>query len=221
MDDDMHRRRWQPGDQILVEMIGFGVPFLSVPTTVVSDTPELLVFFVASGTTYRTLALDDGTRIPRVVRPDDFERLATRYVLERYEHRNRLVVARPDRAYAIYVNWNMPGWDHYEWYVNMQTPFQRTENGFHSTDQVLDIIVYPDFSWTWKDEDELEESVEARRLSRTEADAARREGERVVRDIEARAWPFSAGYENWRPDPSWGIPAFPDDWDLPQGSGSD
>jgi len=34
----------------------------------------------------------------------------------------------------------------------------------------------------------------------------------VIERIEARAWPFDAGYEHWRPDPSWPIPGMPAGW---------
>ena len=44
-------------------------------------------------------------------------------------------------------------------------------------------------------------------------DEVRREGERIIAEVEARTWPFNAGFESWRPDPAWTVPALPDGWD--------
>jgi predicted RNA-binding protein associated with RNAse of E/G family len=96
--------------------------------------------------------------------------------------------------------------------VNLQTPLERTRFGFRSTDQFLDIVVAPDLSWRWKDEDELAEAVDVGRVTPAEASAIRSEGERVVADIEARSWPFDGSMKDWRPDPAWGIPAITGIW---------
>jgi hypothetical protein len=40
----------------------------------------------------------------------------------------------------------------------------------------------------------------------------RREGERIIAEVETRSWPFNAGFESWRPDPSWTVPELPAHW---------
>lgn len=72
---------------------------------------------------------------------------------------------------------------------------------------MLDILVEPDGTWRWKDEDEFAAAIEIGRFTLDEAAAIRAEGKRVIQRIESRAWPFDAGYEHWRPDPNWPIPA--------------
>jgi hypothetical protein len=67
--------------------------------------------------------------------------------------------------------------------------------------------VGPDGTWSWKDEDELEEAVVAGWLTRGEAEAARAEGERVLAE-----WPFPTDWEGRRPDPAWGAPTLPKGW---------
>jgi hypothetical protein len=36
------------------------------------------------------------------------------------------------------------------------------------------------------------------------------EGERVIRRVEAREWPFNEPWPDWRPDPSWAAPQIRD-----------
>jgi predicted RNA-binding protein associated with RNAse of E/G family len=80
-------------------------------------------------------------------------------------------------------------------------------------DHLLDVVIDPDLSWRWKDEEELEEAVRLGLLTRQAADGIRAEGERVIAQLEAREPPFCDGWERWRPDPAWPIPELPAGWD--------
>lgn len=202
--------RWQPGDQVLVEMMDFGMPFMVLPVTVVWDRPDELVLWFAEGTPYRHRVQRDSSGIPRVASPSAFAQLDTQLVPTTAPGRTALVVLRPGRAHAVQLHWDMPGWRFRQWYVNLQTPFARTTHGIRSTDRFLDIVVDPDLSWRWKDEDEAQEAVRVGRLTSAEAAAIREEGERVVTDIEAGRPPFDRTYTQWRPDPAWEVPPVPD-----------
>ena len=46
------------------------------------------------------------------------------------------------------------------------------------------------------------------------ADEIRAGGERVVARIETWEPPFSDGWEKWRPDAVWPLPALPPGWDV-------
>jgi len=76
------------------------------------------------------------------------------------------------------------------------------------------VVIDPDLSWRWKDEEELEEAVRLGLLTRQAADGIRAEGERVIARLEARNPPFCDGWERWRPDPAWPIPQLPVGWDV-------
>ena len=91
------------------------------------------------------------------------------------------------------------------WYVNFEQPLRRTPVGFDTFDEKLDLIVQPDGSYGWKDEDELEQAAA---LGLLDAGAVRAEAKRVLDE-----WPFPTGWEDWRPDPSWPIPQLPDGWE--------
>ena len=58
----------------------------------------------------------------------------------------------------------------------------------------------------WKDEDEL---VEAARLGYLDEAAVRAEAAKVLAEP-----PWPTGWEDWRPDPAWEVPAMPAGWDT-------
>jgi predicted RNA-binding protein associated with RNAse of E/G family len=100
------------------------------------------------------------------------------------------------------------------WYVNLQAPIQRTSIGFDTADYLLDIDITTGLQWSCKDRDEVEEAWRHGLVAPEILDRMEREGERVICDIGARAWPFDVDNEHWRPNPSWGIPTLSDERDA-------
>ena len=99
------------------------------------------------------------------------------------------------QAHTTEVSWDLD-WRHLGWYVNLQAPLVVDGSRFDTMDWALDIVVEPDWEWSWKDEHHL-----------AEADAVRAEGERVV-----AACPWPTGWEDWRPPPDWTPLPLPDGW---------
>jgi len=107
-------------------------------------------------------------------------------------------------------------------YVNLEEPAVRWDDGevagVDIIDQDLDVVVNPDGSWEWKDDDELTE-----RLAFPEGywvadeEAVRAEGRRLIKRIEAREFPFDGSLLDFAPDPGWTMPpSVPDGWDRPR-----
>ncbi|HEX9417400.1 MAG TPA: hypothetical protein VF895_11930 [Gaiellaceae bacterium] len=67
--------------------------------------------------------------------------------------------------------------------------------GFDYFDQKLDIVIEPDGTVRWKDQDEL---AEAASLGLVDAEEVWAEARRVIANP-----PFPTGWEDWRPDPRW------------------
>jgi len=61
-------------------------------------------------------------------------------------------------------------------------------------DHALDLLIDPDGTWHWKDEDDFLEAQGFGVFTPGQAAAVRAEGERVM---AARPWP--TGWEEWRP----------------------
>jgi len=186
----------------------------AVATTVVEDCDDLTVLYLAIGAESTRLWQSTGVPIPRVVSAAEFADMRLVTTKGTWAGHHMMMLARPDTSHAVFLRWTHPDWSFLGWYVNLQDPLRHTKTGFAMMDQFLDVVVAPDFTWKWKDDEELEAAVRLGRLSQAEAGAFRLEGERVIRDIEARRWPFDAGYEHWRPDPAWPLPFFPKDWNI-------
>lgn len=187
-----------------------GRPLVTIALTVVADDPDLLVLYRPPGTPYRELVTDDGHPLPRVMDPDAIRSLRGRQRDGRWPHGPSLLLTPTGAARAVLLNWS-EDWEFQRWYVNLQQPTIRIDDGFEMTDQFLDIVVQPNGDWEWKDEDELEDAVLTGRLTEGEASEVRGEGERIIADMLARRAPFDGSWRDWRPDPTWSMPALPDE----------
>lgn len=97
------------------------------------------------------------------------------------------------------------------WYVNFERPFQRTRIGIDTFDLLLDLVVDPDTSHHWKDE---EEYAQARRLGIITDDEHRhvqQAREHVLALLDAKTGPFDERWRSWRRDLYWQLPTLPVD----------
>jgi hypothetical protein len=185
----------------------------AMPVRVVEDGPDLTVLYLVAGTPMKARAMPDGTPIPRDMPYLQRQRLPIAITDRVWTTNNVLILVRPGEPHDTRCFWDAESRDFKGWYVNLQDPVKRVRAGFDTADHVLDVAVKPDLTWRWKDEDEFIDAISIGRFSEAEAQAISAEGERVIRDIETRRWPFDSGYEHWRPDPAWEIPQMPDNWD--------
>ena len=205
----------KPGDQIVqYEMLGTGIG-LARPVTVVDDGPGYVALYshpctriVTRGIdNYRSLSLDERIDLRvRMLEPrvGDFREVTT-------PDNHVLTLTPRDAWHSVMLFWSSD-WKFNCWYVNLQSPLRRVRHGVQFHDLALDIVVQPDMSWSWKDEDEFEALAPRGLLSVDEVLAVRAEANRMVRRIEDRCPPFCDGWEHWRPDPSWPVPELPTDW---------
>lgn len=204
---------WAPGDQVLWRYRANGSPHPHIcrPVTVVRDTPELLAVWLAPGTVCVRPQMADGTPVHR-------EPLATRYTKPRTVARSWwfgtgvLKLARPGDPWSVWLFWEQ-GWRFKNYYVNLEEPLRRWSGGIDSEDHFLDIEVYPDGHWEWRDEDEFAAARAAGLLDDAKAERVRAAGRAAVEEIRAWRSPFPDGWEHWRPDPDWPVPRLPQDWD--------
>jgi predicted RNA-binding protein associated with RNAse of E/G family len=107
------------------------------------------------------------------------------------------------------------------WYVNLEERAVRWDDGdlagVDVVDQDLDIVVAPDRTWRWKDEDEFAERLALPEHYWVPDEAAVwAEGRRVIKVVEAGDFPFDGTWTDFRPDPSWSVPeTLPSGWDRP------
>ncbi|MFJ9406070.1 DUF402 domain-containing protein [Streptomyces sp. NPDC101393] len=208
------RVRWAPGDHILWRYRDNAAAeriHICRPMTVVQDTDELLAVWMAPGTTCVRPVLADGTAVHR-------EPLATRYTkprrttLDHWFGTGVLKLARPGDPWSVWLFWER-GWQFKNWYVNLEEPRRRWAGGIDSLDHFLDICVYPDRHWEWRDEDEFAQAQRDGLITPAQASEVRSAGRAALAHIAAWGGPFADGWEDWRPDPAWTVPQLPDNWD--------
>jgi predicted RNA-binding protein associated with RNAse of E/G family len=97
------------------------------------------------------------------------------------------------------------------WYVNFQRPPVWRSGGWDTSDLALDLVVDPDGTWQWKDEDEYAHHRRLGMITGAEHAAVQAAREEAVALVEARVGMFAAGaLQRWRPDPAWATPSLPD-----------
>jgi hypothetical protein len=208
-------RYWAPGEHVLWRYRGNGSDEVHIcrPVTVVRDDAELLAVWLAPGTPCVRPVMADGTPVHR-------EPLATRYVkprtrtVEEWFGGGVLKLARPGDPWSVWLFWDQ-GWQFRSWYVNLEEPLRRWSGGVDSEDHFLDISVQPDRSWQWRDEDEFAQAQADGLMPAELAARVREAGRDAVAVLRRWGPPFRDGWQDWRPDPSWTVPALPADWDRP------
>lgn len=108
-----------------------------------------------------------------------------------WERSHVLRFMRPGDAHTVELFWD-EAWQFVGWYVNLQAPLVVRGDRFDTTDWALDIVVEPDGTWRWKDEDDFAQAFE--------------------RVIAERPWP--TGWEDWRPPSEWAPLPLPEDWHV-------
>jgi hypothetical protein len=192
---------WSSGEVAVLRFIRYGKVRRAGPHIVVADRPDLVALHVPVGATAKT-AVWDGSPI----RGQAERAWALRDLV--WDTYRVLRLIRWDDGHSLELFWQDATGAFAGWYVNIQEPLRRSPVGFDTDDLVLDIWVEPDGSWKWKDEDELDEAIRLGRFTADQAAAIRAEGERVLANP-----PWPTGWEDWRPDPDWPVPALLDGWD--------
>ena len=198
-------RYWQPGDPIVLREIWWGRVWSGRPYTIVEDTPQRLVVYMAAGVRWMRPIRSDGSALHG--RELHWTLGESLWPIE------ALRIVEPGRHHSVLLLWTQGFEEFIRWYVNLEDPLTRNGIGFDYLDQLLDIEIAPDLlAWKWKDEAELEDAVAGGLITPQKADFISEEGNRVVRAMEERAPPFDEQWYTWRPDPCWKSPALFDGW---------
>jgi predicted RNA-binding protein associated with RNAse of E/G family len=196
--------RWQSGDQITLRYTGHydGVtrdrPGLlqGMPHIVVEDRDDLLALWMPKGSLRNYVDMADRSR---VVPPTVW-------------HRDTLRLMFPGKPYSVLTAPRDRGFS--GWYVNLEAPFVRTEIGVDTSDNALDVVVAPDLSWRWKDEDTMQAWIDIGVFTPEEVERFYEEGRDAIAAVEARLFPFDGAYHDWPVPAAWGIPVVHDGWDA-------
>src|SRR5262245_54994673 len=168
---------------------------------VVSDDEEGLALWVEAGS--QTMRRVDGAgRSTRNLSLLISLRMTTLLSLSTWRPFRTLMLMPPGAAHSVWWTWRPDG-DFEHWYVNLERPVNRWAGGVDVHDQELDLIVYPDGRWSWKDEDAFAEYTgEPAFWDEREAAVVRAEAERLLALARARTAPFDGRWIDFQPDPA-------------------
>jgi hypothetical protein len=208
-----------PGREVLYRNID-GPRLASVrPCRVIADDDRGLLLWLARGSAVAIQVAQDGRGIRDMPFPE-WTSLPTKVLIETWHGPGVLKFIPPDADHSI---WFFRDDDNRftGWYVNLEERALRWDDGHTAgvdvIDQDLDVVVHPDRTWHWKDEDEFTERLAHPHHYWVHDEAAvRAEGLRVISRIEAGDFPFDGTWTDFQPDPSWPVPAsLPPGWNRP------
>ncbi len=180
-----------------------GRPWLGWIVNVVEDTPDMLVTYSAAGSRFHFLDGDWPT-------PDGLHPWIHQY--DAWHGNGTLMVQRPGDPYAVWHFWDGPDREFRGWYLNLETPFFRTEIGFDVQDLELDIVIQPDGIWEFKDVDMLWQRRAEGRFTRQEVERVLQIGAEVGEYLDRGDWWWDRSWTSFEPDPEWLMPALPQGW---------
>lgn len=203
--------RFQPGDHIVTRYVFRGRVKSATPWIVVVDSPEVIITWLPGGTMRMVGMADDSAHLSGRQYAD----LAWEMAPRKWYGSGTLRLKSPKEMWSLWVFWDEHMADLKSWYINIDAPFERTRFGFDSWDMFLDVVVAPDRkSWRYKDEDEFADAVAAGIFTDEEFAEVRASAEKALEIVKADRPPFDNIWASWRPDPMWGMPELPEDWET-------
>ncbi|QUH01199.1 DUF402 domain-containing protein [Saccharopolyspora erythraea] len=200
---------WNYGQEVLYRFLRLDGSMGTVhPARVLADDGETLLCWVLPGTSIRVTTSPDG-RSPRNLP------MAERFGGVRVPARS-IWRGTPTLRMVFENEWSSVWWffepdgTFRNWYVNLEMPLGRDATGVSRVDGVLDVEVFPDGHWQWKDEHEVDAAMAAGRFDRSFITRIRAEGERMIALAKAGDFPFDGTYCDARPDPGWTLPSIPE-----------
>jgi hypothetical protein len=204
-----------PGRTVLRRYFrGSRLSFLNV-AIVVADDERGLRLWIPAGAPYWRLVDAAG----RTLHDASVHDLADARLTELTWSGDVLVFMPPGAAHSVwffFADGEFTGW-----YGNLEAPYVRWDDGdaagVDTVDHALDLLVAPDRTWRWKDEDEFASRTGVPDYW-TAAGAAeiRAEGERLAKAAEAGAFPFDGTWRDFTPPAGWALPVRPAGWDRPR-----
>ena len=209
-------QHWNAGDAVALRGICNGRVWYAQAALVVKDDSEETVLLLIPGS--QCMAREAYLQRTRGERPAlrrwQEAKLANWTLKEFAWMWNRfLIFIEPGKHYALYYIWNH-GSDRFVcYYVNFELPNRRSHCGFDTLDLDLDIVVNPDFTWQWKDEDEFHQAIRDGGMRDEWLKAIEEAKPEVLGRIEKCLYPLNGAWLDWRPDPTWQPPRLPEGWE--------
>ena len=120
----------------------------------------------------------------------------------------------PDAWWSTRLMWEATSGSLLCYYVDFRRPIRRNGTCVDTLDLCLDIVVDPDGSWTWKDEEQLPLIRSAGWFGADEETDLAEARTAAVAAIEERAFPFDGSLLSMQPAQVTAPAVLPEDWDA-------
>jgi protein associated with RNAse G/E len=203
---------WQPGDVIAWRGIYRQRVWNVLSTIVVKDSPEEIVLTLLPGT---ECIMPEGYLQGKKSDKRRWNFKDKYWELETYNWRtNRLLVLLgPGNFYSTIYFWNHQSNEFLCYYINFQLPYQCGLNQVDTLDLDLDLIIHPDFSFEWKDEEDYQKAIEQEIIFPEWIEGIEIAKGDIFNKLEKRQYPFDGSWLDWMPDSNWALPKLPKGWD--------
>ncbi|WP_433076133.1 DUF402 domain-containing protein [Dactylosporangium sp. CA-052675] len=172
----------------------------------VADDERGLLVWLPAGAGFACRTEPDGTPLRGATAIEDYGAAPLRR--RTWADRDVLILHPPAAAHSVW--WFFREGRFLGWYVNLEAVLARHAGGIDVIDHHLDIVVDPDRTWRWKDEDTFAACVDRPGFWTTaESLAIRAEGSRVAAKADRGEFPFDGTWQDFRPDPAWPMPNLP------------
>jgi hypothetical protein len=190
-----------PGDVVVHRHLCGYRCWLGLPVYVVEDTAELVVTYLPEGAAFRYVPGEWPTATGRHPWHPGTE----------WRGHGVLMLQRPGDPYGVWVFWRGPERAHSCWYLNIHE-WSRVPDGFAIRDLELDVVVRPDGTHEWKDNEHVDTRVAEGRFSAADAAHARAVGRDLTAMLDRGERWWSDNWAGWAPPPEWGPMSLPPGW---------
>ena len=203
---------WKPGDIVSWRGILNNCVWHVQPTIVVKDMLDELMLTLLPGT---ECMAEETYPLGKKVAKRWWDFKENDWNLEKYiwDTNRLLLILEPEKCYSIILFWDHVSNNFLCYYVNFQAPFQRRYDNVDTLDFELDLIINPDFSMEWKDENDYQMAIDHGLVLPEWLDEIEKAKPEILERIENRQYPFDGSWLDWKPDPSWKPPKLPENWD--------
>ena len=112
-----------------------------------------------------------------------------------------LMMQQPGEHHAIWHFWRGPDRAFHGWYINLQTAFVRTADGYDTQDLELDLLFSTDHELTVKDAELLDQRVDDGRYTAELVDWIRQYGDELIRRLADDGPWWDTAWSTWCPPP--------------------
>lgn len=172
----------------------FDKAWIEVPARIVHDEPTSLAIYVAAGTEFHFPAGEWEAGKTHPWRANGS-----------WQGHGTLMVQDPAEHHSVWHFWAGDDRSFACWYINIQTALRRGDRFVDTQDLELDIIVWPDGRWEFKDWELLDTRVDEKAFTPALADWIRDYGTALGERLDADGPWWDTSLTTWTP---------PDGWDL-------